>query len=314
MRGSIDEFSINPDCTNCDLHTSASTVCMRGDGPTDAQIILVGEAPGANEDKRGIPFIGASGKILRTELDRNQLAETTYITNLVKCRPPNNRTPTPAEIKACRPYLDEEIAQINPDFVVTAGVPATKTLFRGKAKINEVHGEVIENEKVPYRGMPLFHPAYTMRDPSKLPGLKNDIERLARLLKNELRNDTVVWKVVRKGNLKVFLEEFEEANEFAFDCETSGIFSFDPDGYITAIAIALPHCTWVIPGFMHPDYQQFSHSPFAHGTALKCLMQILFYMAKRDGKKSYAQNGKFDNKWLLNQFGGSFRLSFDVML
>ncbi len=290
---------------------------MAGDGPQTPEtvkIIVVGEAPGAQEDKKGVPFIGESGRILRNELERNGLMESTYITNLVKCRPPRNRTPTAKEIKACKPYLEAEIEKLKPDYVVTAGVPATKTLFRGKAKINQFHGEVIENPKVDYIGMPIFHPAYTLRDPSKLPGLQDDLNRLARLIAGGLRSHTVNWNVVRRGNLQQFLTEFEEAAEFAFDCETSGLFPFDPAGYVTAIAIALEHRTWVIPGYMHPEFQQFSHSPFAHGNALKYLMQLLFFIARRDAKRSYAQNGKFDNKWLRCQFGGSFRLSFDIML
>lgn len=290
---------------------------MAGDSPRkldDVEVFLIGEAPGANEDRKGKPFVGESGRILRNELERNDLTNKTYITNLVKCRPPNNRTPTAAEIKACRPYLDKELAALRPRYVVTAGVPATKTLFRGKAKINQFHGEVIDNPKVPYIGMPIFHPAYTLRDPSKLPGLQDDIARLARLIRGGLRDDTVNWSVVRKGNLDTFISEFEAAPRFAFDCETSGLFPFDPNGYITAISIALDHKTWVIPGFMHPEYQQFSHSPFAHGNALRRLMQLLFFIAHRDQKQTFAQNGKFDNKWMRCQFGGSFRLTFDVML
>ena len=307
--------SLNPHCTECGLHETAKTVCMAGDGPREnVSVMVIGEAPGANEDKRGVPFIGESGKILRSILQRNNLAENTYITNLVKCRPPNNRTPTAAEIKACRHYLDEEIAELAPDFVVTAGVPATKTLFRGRAQINKFHGEVIENPKVSYIGMPVFHPAYTLRDPSKLPGLEDDIARLARLVEGGLRDDTVEWTVVRKGNLSTFIREFEEATEFAFDTETAGLFPFAKDGYITAVAIALTHRTWVIPGMMHPEYQRFSHSPFAHGDALRKLMQLLFFLAHRDKKRTYAQNGKFDNKWMRCLFGGSFRLTFDVML
>ena len=291
---------------------------MAGDGPSDpedVQVVVIGEAPGRNEDRRGVPFVGDSGKILRGELQKHRLLPKTYITNVVKCRPPDNRTPTAKEIKACKPYLEEELERLKPDYVVTAGVPATKVMFRGKAQINKFHGEVIPpNDKAPWTGMPIFHPAYTMRDPSKLPGLKADITRLARLMKEGLRNDTVEWNVVRKGNLRQFIAEFEAADEFAYDCESSGLFSFDPNGYVTAIAIALPNRTWVIPGFMHPDYQQYSHSPWVHGNALKYLMQLLFYIAKRDGKKTYAQNGKFDNKWMRNQFGGSFRLTFDIML
>ena len=272
---------------------------MRGDGsdnPDEVEVFLIGEAPGANEDKRGVPFVGESGKLIRGLLQKNKLSDKTYITNLVKCRPPNNATPTAAQIKACRPYLEEELARLAPGYVITAGVPATKTLFRGKAKITQHHGEIIENPKVGYIGMPVFHPAYTLRDPSKLPALQDDIGRLARLMEGGLRNDTVNWSVVRKGNLEAFIREFEEASEFAYDTETHGLFPFDEQGYITALAIALPHKTWVIPGFMHPDYQQYSHSPFVHGNALKKLVRLLVYIANRDKKRTYAQNGKFDNK------------------
>lgn len=290
---------------------------MAGDGPQSCEnikVMIIGEAPGANEDRQGIPFIGESGRILRNELKRNGLLEQTYITNVVKCRPPKNRTPTAAEIKACRPYLEEEISKLDPGYVITAGVPATKTLFRGKAKINQFHGEIIKNPKVPYIGMPVFHPAYTLRDPSKLPAFQDDIARLARLVSGGLRDDTVNWSVVRKGNLDTFIREFEAAPRFAFDCETSGLFPFDPQGYITAIGIAFDHKTWVIPGFMHPEYQQFSHSPFVHGNALRRLMQLLFFIAHRDNKQTFAQNGKFDNKWMRCKFGGSFHLTFDIML
>jgi DNA polymerase-1 len=307
--------SINPDCQECGLYATANTVCMAGDGPKkNVKVMVIGEAPGAQEDKRGVPFIGESGRILRNELQKNDLIEDTYITNLVKCRPPKNRTPTAVEIKACRHYLDDEIAELNPAYVVTAGVPATKTLFRGRAKINQFHGEVIENPKVNYVGMPIFHPAYTLRDPSKLPGLQDDIARLARLIESGLRNDTVEWSVVRKGNLDTFMREFKEAPEFAYDCETSGLFPFDEDGYVTAVGIAFAHKTWVIPGLMHPDYQRFSHSPFASKDALGKLMRLLFAIAHRSKKRTYAQNGKFDNKWFRCKFGGSFWLTFDTML
>jgi DNA polymerase-1 len=289
---------------------------MAGDYPASGKVsvMIIGEAPGASDDRAGGPFVGDIGKILRTELEKNGLQNKTYLTNVVKCHPPNNRAPTAKEIKACRPYLEEEIARLRPEYVVTAGVGATKVLFRGKAKLSEFHGEIIRNAKVNYTGMPIFHPAYTLRDPSKLPTLEDDIQRLARLMKGGLRNDTVKWNIVRKGNLSQFVKEFEGADEFAFDCETSGLFPFDPDGYVTAVSIALKERTWVIPGYMHPDYQQFSHSPFVHDDALGKLLRWMFSVARRDKKRAYAQNGKFDNKWLRCQFGGSFRLTFDVML
>ena len=305
--------SLNPRCRKCGLWETAGTVCVSGDGPKDADIIVVGEAPGAAEARTGKPFMGESGQILRQELRKNDL-ESVYITNVVKCRPPNNRTPTPAEIKACKPYLEKEIEKIEPEYVVTVGGTSTKSLFRGKAKINEVHGEIITSDKVSYIGMPTYHPAYTLRDPSKLPGFQNDIRRLSELYYGEDEDSTVEWNIVRRGNLDVFISEFIEAPDFGFDLETSGLFPFDGEGYNTAVAISLPRRTWVVPGFMHPDFQKYSRSPFAHGDSLVRLLRLLTHLARVYDKKSYGWNAKFDNLWLLCTVGDRFRLDFDGML
>lgn len=306
--------SLNPACRRCGLwETTRGTVCVAGDGPKDADIIVIGEAPGAAEEKTGKPFQGESGQILRKTLTDNDL-DSVYITNVVKCRPPGNRTPTPAEIKACRYYLDQEIEKIHPEYVVTLGGTATKTLFRGKAKINEVHGEIITSDKVSYTGMPTFHPAYTLRDPSKLPGFENDLRRLSELYYGENTDEKVEWNIVRKGNLDVFIDEFIQAPEFAFDLETSGLFPFDGKGYITAVAIALPRRTWVVPGFMHPEFQKYSHSPFAHGNALVRLLRLLIHLSRVHQHRVYGWNAKFDNLWLLCTVGECFRLDFDGML
>jgi len=305
--------SINPGCKRCDLWRTAGTVCLAGEGPQNADIVVIGEAPGKEEARTGRPFVGESGQVLRKELKKNDL-DSVYITNIVKCRPPKNRTPTLAEVKACKPYLEEELEKIDPEFVLTLGGTATKALFRGKAKITEVHGEIIENEKVNYIGMPTFHPAYTLRDPSKLPGFQRDIQRLAEVYYGEDEDSTVMWNIVRRGNLDVFIKEFAAAPDFAFDLETSGLFPFDGKGYITAVGICLPQEAWIIPGFMHPDYQRYSHSPFIHGDALVKLIKLLCHIARVSNKKISAWNGIFDNGWLKSVVGDSFRLEFDAML
>lgn len=307
--------SLNPRCKKCGLwETTNGTVCVAGDGPRDARIVVIGEAPGAAEERTGKPFQGQSGKLLRGELDKNGVLNDCYITNVVKCRPPGNRTPTAEEIRACRPYLEKELAKVDPDYVMTVGVPATKVMFRGKAKINQFHGEIIDNPKVRYRGMPTFHPAYTMRDPSKLPGFKNDIRRLAGEVHGTREVQELRWSIVRRGNLDKFLREFTAAPEFAFDLETSGLFMHGGERYITAVGIALPTRAWVIPGFMHPDFAQFGVGPWRRGNALALLVQLLVTIQKKTKKKGYAWNGKFDNLWLRNMCGASFHLDFDGML
>ena len=306
--------SLNKNCKLCPLHETADTVCIKGSGPKDADVIVIGEAPGRVEDRAGVPFQGESGRILRRELEKNDIHDRAYITNVVKCRPPDNRTPTADEIRACRPYLEKELERIDPDFVLTVGVPATKVMFRGKAKINQFHGEIIDNPKVRYRGMPTFHPAYTMRDPSKLPGFQNDIRRLSREIHGETKDEELEWSIVRRGNYRQFLEEFERADEFAFDLETSGLFMHGGERYVTAVGIALPERAWVIPGFMHPDYAEFGVGPWRRGDALGILVRTLCEIQRATKKPAYAWNGKFDNLWLRRMFGDSFRLSFDGML
>lgn len=313
--------SFNPRCKRCGLsETTKGTVCVAGDGPRDGQLVIIGEAPGAAEERTGKPFQGESGKILRRELEKNGILEDAYITNVVKCRPPNNRTPTAEEIKACRPYLEKELQRADPKYVMTVGVPATKVMFRGKAKINQFHGELIDMKPFSNTtrenpvGMPTFHPAYTMRDPSKLPGFKNDIRRLAEQINGTARITDVEWHIVRRGNLDRFISEFTAAPEFAFDLETSGLFPHDGKGYITAIGIALPERSWVIPGFMHPDFAAYGVGPWRRGRALAMIVQLLVKIQKRTKKKAYGWNAKFDNKWLRVECGASFKLHFDGML
>ena len=139
----------NPNCRRCELWKGAKHVCVWGDGPKDAVVVAIGEAPGKAEARTGRPFMGRSGQMLRTELKQG-LPEV-YITNIVKCRPPDNRDPTPDEIKACRPYLEEELATIKPEYVLTLGKPATKEVL-GEAKITQVQGQVLPSPK---RWLPL---------------------------------------------------------------------------------------------------------------------------------------------------------------
>ena len=285
---------------------------MAGVGPKNPDVVIVSDSP--LPLRRGIPTAGEPRKILVRELEKNDLMDSVYITNLVKCQTPDKRAPTPEEVRACKPYLEEELRQLDPKFVLAIGVPPTKALFRGKAKINQFHGEFIDDPKVRYIGMPTFHPAYTMRDPSKLPGFQNDIQRLARKIHGEEKDSEFPWSIVRRGNFEAFIEEFTMASEFAFDLETSGLLPFDPEGYITAIGIALPTRAWIIPCHMHPDFERFGVGPWRRGDALKRLVELLVSIQHQTKKKAYAWNGKFDNGWLRWMFGVKFKLHFDGML
>lgn len=297
----------NKNCRNCGLWKGAVNVCVWGDGPVDSSVVAIGEAPGEAEARTGRPFMGRSGKLLRSELAKAALSDV-YITNIVKCRPPDNRDPTPDEIKACRPYLEEELATVKPEYVLTLGKPATKEVL-GKAKITQVHGQVIESPPkwaYKFRGVPAFHPAYVLRDPSKLPAFQKDLERLRRTMDGEKWDSEVEWELLTSETLRRFVAEFQRAEEFSFDLETSSLKWFDPASTITSINIGLHDKAWIIPMHMHG-------SPYlGRPEAQRRLGKLLRLLSA--GKAGIAHNGKFDNHWLYAKLGIRFDLRFDTML
>lgn len=293
----------NKDCTLCPLHKSARNPCVWGEGPEDAEVMVIGEAPGRQEDERGRPFIGQSGQLIRSELAKAGIHDV-YITNVVKCRPPDNRTPTPAEAKTCAAYLAEEINHVKPRFVITLGALASKTVLK-KPKITQAHGQVVNGPG--YQGMPVFHPAYALRDMSKLPMIKSDLARFRRLMDGELVEDgEIEWEVVGSQNFRQFLQEFREAEEFSFDVETSSLNWFDPNQTIRCLGIGLPKRSWVIPLDMPESAYE--------GNLAKAIPLIRLLVKLSEGKTACGQNAKFDNHWLKVKFGVRFFLDFDVML
>ena len=153
------------DCTRCRLH-EGRTHLVFGVGNPDADLMFIGEGPGAEEDAQGEPFVGRAGKKL-TEMIRAIGFERrdVYIANIVKCRPPNNRDPKPDEIEACSPFLYSQIEAISPRVIVTLGSPATKLVLGTKEGITKVRGKWHEVRGVPVR--PTFHPAFLLRAYSK---------------------------------------------------------------------------------------------------------------------------------------------------
>ncbi|HEX4819599.1 MAG TPA: uracil-DNA glycosylase [Acidimicrobiales bacterium] len=150
-------------CTKCKLATAGRTQVVFGMGNPEADLMFVGEGPGAEEDKQGLPFVGRSGqlldKILFEELGITR--ESVFIANVVKCRPPGNRDPEPDEIDACRPWLEQQLDLIQPKVVVTLGNFATKLLLETKEGITKLRGK-----SYPFRGgvlIPTFHPAAVLR-------------------------------------------------------------------------------------------------------------------------------------------------------
>jgi uracil-DNA glycosylase len=172
------------DCHDCPLADSRTTVVF-GAGNADADLMFVGEAPGAEEDRQGLPFVGRAGKLLDELLIEVGLKRSdVFITNVTKCRPPGNRDPLPEEIEACKPYLYRQLELIEPKVVCTLGNFATKLLTRSNQGITKVRGkpQVHELGGRCVRLYPLCHPAAALRTPAVLADLREDFSRLPALL------------------------------------------------------------------------------------------------------------------------------------
>jgi uracil-DNA glycosylase family 4 len=155
-----------PACTACGLHKSR-TQTVFGVGDEEADWLLVGEAPGAEEDRLGDPFVGQAGRLLDNMLAAIDLArdDNVYICNVLKCRPPGNRNPEPDEVASCEPFLKRQLAAIRPRMIVALGKFAAQCLLRDDTPITRMRGSFRSYEGIPL--MPTLHPAYLLRDPSK---------------------------------------------------------------------------------------------------------------------------------------------------
>ena len=172
------------DCTRCPLHRTRTQVVF-GAGNADAQLMFVGEAPGANEDLQGLPFVGQAGRLLSQLLEQIGMSrEDVFICNTLKCRPPNNRDPHPEEIEACSEYLHRQVALVAPNVICTLGNFATKLLRGEPTGISRLHGraEVRTVGERAVRLYPLYHPAAALYTPATLKLLRADFMRIPELL------------------------------------------------------------------------------------------------------------------------------------
>jgi len=168
------------DCQRCQL-ASGRTQVVFGTGNPQASIMFVGEAPGFYEDREGVPFVGAAGKLLTELLQSIGLKRSDiYIANVIKCRPPNNRDPLPDEIDTCKPFLLQQIELIQPKLVCTLGNFATQTLLERKVGITKVRGQVIRLEN--FVVFPLLHPAAALHQGNLRVPLKEDFQKLKAVL------------------------------------------------------------------------------------------------------------------------------------
>jgi len=178
---SLDELrALMGDCHRCALGDTRTRLVF-GVGDPHARLMLVGEAPGKNEDLKGEPFVGAAGKLLDSLLEGMGLTrERIYIANILKCRPPGNRDPLPGEIEACTPFLRDQIRLVDPAVIATLGNFATRFMLGRAEGITQLRGRLfrVEGRLV----LPIFHPAVVLYDPGKRPVLEQDFSTLRTVL------------------------------------------------------------------------------------------------------------------------------------
>ncbi|CAI8002120.1 Type-4 uracil-DNA glycosylase [Geodia barretti] len=179
-------------CTKCPLHETRNSVVF-GVGNTDADLMFIGEAPGADEDRQGEPFVGRAGQLLTQIIEGGMKLkrEDVYIANVLKCRPPGNRNPEPVEVETCNPYLVRQIELIQPKVIIALGSFAAQMLLGTKIGITKLRGEfhackvaglrVLPHKKPPVV-MPTFHPAYLLRNPNAKADVWEDIKKVLAFL------------------------------------------------------------------------------------------------------------------------------------
>jgi DNA polymerase len=164
------------DCTRCKLATLGRKQVVFGVGNPSADLMFIGEAPGADEDVQGVPFVGRAGQLLTKMIEAMGFTrDEVYIANVVKCRPPDNRNPEPDEIESCEPFLFRQIETIQPRVIVALGAFAAKTLLRTQDPISRLRGRVYD-----YHGaklIPTFHPSFLLRSPGQKKYAWDDLKK-----------------------------------------------------------------------------------------------------------------------------------------
>lgn len=164
------------DCQRCRLHASRTRIVF-GTGNPHAELVFIGEAPGREEDLQGEPFVGQAGQLLTRIIEAIGLSrQEVYITNVIKCRPPENRNPALEEIAACEPFLIKQLAAIRPRLICALGTFAAQTLLKTEAKISALRGRFHVYQGIPL--MPTYHPAFLLRNPQKKRDVWEDMKKL----------------------------------------------------------------------------------------------------------------------------------------
>lgn len=221
----------DPRCRKCPLFATCRTVCLFGHGNETSDVVFVGEAPGESEDHIGRPFVGDAGTLLNNILEEFKInRQNIYITNAVKCRPPNNAQPKVAEIRACRDYLIDEISAINPKLIVALGLVAIKSLMDDTTlKINTSRGKIFYAPFETIKHIPIvvtYHPAGVLRNQDWINPVLSDFEKITKYLKDG---------IPKKKKVEYFEGVCPVEKRIVFDLETTGLDPFKEGGEIKCI-------------------------------------------------------------------------------
>lgn len=292
----------DPKCTLCKLHSTAKTVCLLGSGPTRSDVMVIGEAPGRYEDEKGQAFVGQSGRFLTDALERAGInRDECYVTNAVNCRPPDNRTPTKAEIRSCKRWLDYQLAMVKPKYVLLLGnVPLLAAL--GYSGIRKARGKPVEKDGVIY--LPTYHPAYILREPGQSAIFDLDISTFKRIIDfggipEERQLDYII--VDNRQRFDAMLDDLR--GTVSSDLETTCLYPWAPEAKVVSIGFGTEKHQWILPAETTSHWSN------------QDLQQLVEEITERlDGCYLVGHNWKFDALWMRVRFGVEWVAQFDTML
>lgn len=295
-------------CERCVLHETTERVCVGGSGDPESNVMLIGMAPGEREAETGRVFSGRAGKLLDLKLREAGLdREGIYVTNVVKCRPPDNRPIARLEWEACRKYLERECRAVDPTHVLLMGNAALQCVAR-KSGITKQRGLRLSLKDPLWSSrtvMATIHPAYVLRNPGQDSVFSEDVKRFARAIRGEFQTAPVHTKLINTTDaLRALRRKLLTCETFAYDVESRG-YPWQDDWAIVCLGISFDgRTTYVVPLY-HPE------SPFRG--RWRDVLRYLRPGLERGRVRRVAQNGKFDN----GQLAGArvfMEHSFDIML
>lgn len=296
----------NSSCSECDLCNMSENVCIPGRGNTSARVMVVGDVPNYTEVIASDAVSSKSAQLAINEMRKLEVDTSEFFyTHAVKCRTAEGATVSAKQIKACKEYLAKEIAFVKPEVVLLMGSNALKAGY-GKGKIMDLHGNPVEKDGVTY--FPILSPGMAIRDPRRRGEFQRDIKRFVDFLNGER-------KAIHKMNLTI-VDSFDKmaeliqclymSDEFAYDCETTGLNRYANDAEVTMMSFSTKDRDWVVPFHKGPFTYLSTHE--SQRLFLKTI-QSLF-----KDRLTVAANGKFDDLYLLEQYGVWLKEGFDVML